>query len=235
MPDLTAAAPEEAGRLHRWREHFWGRRYVHIVVSDEPEAQERRLRYLLEQGCKENLVKRPEDWPGASSTEALLSGRPTRGVWFDRTREFEARRCGRRFSKYQFATVLEFELSPLPTWRHLSASERRERCGRIIREITSETRQRVKETGRLPLGVRRILRQDPHSKPAHSKRSPKPRVHAVDPTIRRGMKIAFFVFRLAYRQASEELREGKLNAEFPAGAHRPRLPFSRGQPGLSMA
>ena len=184
---------KEAGRLHRWREHFWGRRYSLVVVSDEPEAQQLRLRYLLEQGCKERLVRCPEDWPGASSTQALLTGRPVSGVWFDRTLEFEANRCGKIFSKYEFAEALEFALVPLPTWRHLSASERRERICQIVREIAAETRQRIRKEGPA-LGVRRILRQNPHSKPSHSERSPKPHVHAVDPAVRRSMKIAFFVF-----------------------------------------
>ena len=38
---------KEIGRLHDWREHLWGRRYSHVVVSHEPEAQEDRLRYIL--------------------------------------------------------------------------------------------------------------------------------------------------------------------------------------------
>ena len=221
---------KEAGRLHGWRERFWGRRYSHLVVSDEPGAQAGRLRYLLEQGCKENLVRRPEDWPGASSTLALLRGQAVRGVWFDRTREFEARRRGQRFGKYEFAEVLEFELAPLPAWRHLSGEARRARVLEIVREIAKETRRRLETTGQAPLGVRRILRQDPQARPAHSKRSPKPRVHAVDLEVRRGLKIAFYLFRHAYREASEALRGGQLDVEFPAGSHRPRLPFCRGQP-----
>ena len=34
----------EAGRMVRWREKFWGRRYQAILVSDEEEAQGSRLR-----------------------------------------------------------------------------------------------------------------------------------------------------------------------------------------------
>ena len=221
---------KEAGRLYGWRERFWGRRYSHVVLSNEPGAHESRLRYLLEQGCKENLVRRPEDWPGASSTQALLTGQAVRGVWFDRTREFEARRCGKRFGKYVFAEVLEFELAVLPAWRSLSPEEQRARTRQLVREIANETQRRIRQTGQAPLGVKRVLRQDPHGKPAHSKRSPKPRVHAFAPEVRRSLEIAFSLFRQAYRQASEELRGGKLDVEFPAGSHRPRLPFARGQP-----
>ena len=226
---------KEAGRLHHWRERFWGRRYSHVVVSNEPEAHEKRLRYLLEQGCKEHLVRRPEEWPGASSTQALLGNQTVRGVWFDRTREYEARRCGKRFGKYEFAEILELELAPLPAWRGLSPNDRRQRILAIVREIASETRRRVNETGQPPLGVRKILRQHPHDRPEHSKRSSKPLVHAVDPAVRRSLRIAFYLFLLAYRRAAEDLRNGKLDVEFPAGAHRPRLPFCRGQPTKAFA
>jgi hypothetical protein len=76
---------KEAGRLYKWRERFWSRRYRAVVVSDEPEAQIGRLRYLLANGCKEGLVRSPKEWPGASGTEALMTGKPVRGWWFDRS------------------------------------------------------------------------------------------------------------------------------------------------------
>ena len=96
MGFLNGNLAKEAGRLYRWRERLWGRRYRSIVVSHEETTQVERLRYILQQGTKEGLVRRPQDWPGASSVEALLDGRSIRGVWFDRSREYEARRCGRR-------------------------------------------------------------------------------------------------------------------------------------------
>ena len=65
MNYLNSNVAREAGRLHRWREKFWGRRYQAIVISEEEPAQVDRLRYLLSQGCKEGLVARPQDWPGA--------------------------------------------------------------------------------------------------------------------------------------------------------------------------
>jgi REP element-mobilizing transposase RayT len=81
----------KAGVLHDWQGKFWGRRYDMIPVSDEPEAQVGRLRYVLENGCKENLVARPGDWPGPSSVKAQLRGAPLEGIWHDRTGEWEAR------------------------------------------------------------------------------------------------------------------------------------------------
>ncbi len=221
---------KEIGRLHDWRQRVFGRRFSHVVVSDEPEEQEARLRYLLSNGCKEGLVKRPEDWPGPSSTEALLTGGSVRGVWFDRSSEYEARRCHRRFSKYEFAEVHDLELAPLPAWVHLSADERRARVQEIVWEITAETRERTEKTSRAPLGVKRILRQHPHEVPAETKSSPKPIVHAASRQVRRAMKIQFYLFRRAYREASKALRAGDFEVEFPPGCHRPRLPFVTGRP-----
>ncbi len=221
---------KEIGRLHDWRQKLFGRPYSHVVVSDEVAAQEQRLRYLLSNGCKEGLVKRPEDWPGPSSTEALLTGRTVRGVWFDRSAEYEARRCNRSFGKYEFAEVHDLELTPIPAWAHLSFGERRERVREMVRQITAETREQTEKTGRSTVGVKRILRQDPHDKPAKSKSSPKPIVHAKSPGVRRAMKIEFYLFRSAYREASEALRAGDFSVEFPPGSHRPRLPFVTGMP-----
>lgn len=53
MSHFNGNLGKEAGRLHRWRQRFWGRRYRAIPID--------RLKYLLEQGCKENLVAKPQD------------------------------------------------------------------------------------------------------------------------------------------------------------------------------
>ena len=61
---------KEAGRLHNWRGKFWARRFRPIVVSDEPDAQVERLRYLLSQGCKET------SWHHPGTGRALPAPRP---------------------------------------------------------------------------------------------------------------------------------------------------------------
>ena len=216
---------KEAGRLYRWREKFWSRRYRAVVVSDEPEAQVARLRYLLENGCKEGLVRSPRDWPGASGVEALLTGGAIRGWWFDRTAEYKARRRGETFSKYTHANRESFTLSPLPCWRSLPAEERQALVASLVREIEAETRARLREQGRSPMGRRRILRQNPHDKPESSSRSPAPRFHAATAAVRKSLELAFYEFRLWYRQAAEELQAGTQEVEFPPGCFPPGLPF----------
>jgi REP element-mobilizing transposase RayT len=222
---LNGNLAKEAGRLHGWRERLWSRRYRAIVVSDESDAQVDRLRYLLEQGCKEGLVRSPREWPGASGTESLLTGEPIRGWWFDRSAEYEARRRGESVAKYAFAEEVGFELAPLPCWRDLPVEDRRRRVEILVREIETRTRKRLSDQGRSPLGRRRILGQHPHDAPPLPSRSPAPRFHAATPSMRKALERDYYEFRVWYRQASEELRAGRLDCEFPPGCFPPRLPF----------
>ncbi|MCP3997705.1 MAG: hypothetical protein GY722_21990, partial [bacterium] len=46
---------EIGGRIRGWRGFFWERRFDQIVVSSEPEAQWRRLKYHLSHSVKEGL------------------------------------------------------------------------------------------------------------------------------------------------------------------------------------
>ena len=229
MDYVNGNLAKEAGRLHDWRERFWGRRYRAIVVSDEPEAQKARLRYLFSQGCKEGLVRRPHDWPGASSTAALCSGEELRGWWFDRTAEFNARRHRELFSKYDHAEEQRLDLVPLPCWRKLPPEQRWARTRQMVREIEGETRERMRDQGSTPMGRKCIEAQHAHAIPASSHRSPAPRFHSATWQIRKALELAFYEFRLAYRQAAEDLRAGR-RTSFPTGSFPPRLPFARGRP-----
>ena len=234
MNYLNGNLAKEAGRVHRWRERVWGRRYTAIVVSHEEAAQVARLRYLLEQGTKEGLVRRPQDWPGAHSVQALLDGRPMRGVWFDRTREYEARRCGQRPGKYEFAEEELLELAPIPAWDGVDDTRRRDAVQGLIRQIEREARKVRRASGKPPLGVRRILRQDPHGRPERMHRSPAPRFHAQAWRVRKSLELAYYEFQLRFRQAADDLQLGRPGVAFPAGCFPPSLPFARGRPAAAL-
>jgi REP element-mobilizing transposase RayT len=49
MGYFNSGLAREAGRLVKWREKFWSRRYRAIVISGEPAAQRERLKYVLSQ------------------------------------------------------------------------------------------------------------------------------------------------------------------------------------------
>jgi hypothetical protein len=54
MRDVNSSLAREAGRLHRWKEKFWGRRYTMIAVEDGDEAEMlKRAVYILSHGCKD--------------------------------------------------------------------------------------------------------------------------------------------------------------------------------------
>jgi REP element-mobilizing transposase RayT len=159
MTHLNTNLSKEIGRHRGWR-GLWRRRYHHAIVSDEPEAQLARLRYVLGQGCKEGLVRSPKDWPGASCVEAITTGRAVRGIWFNRTAEHKARKCRKPVAKYDYAEVETLGLVPLPCWEAMEPEQVRERCRSLVGEIEEETRSGIAESGKAPLGKRRILRQD---------------------------------------------------------------------------
>ncbi len=64
MGYFNSKLAREVARSTGWRDKVFSRRYQAILVSDEKEAQVGRLVYILSHGCKENLVARPQDWPG---------------------------------------------------------------------------------------------------------------------------------------------------------------------------
>ena len=225
---LNSNLAREGGRRYDWRERFFGRRYRSIPVSGEDVAQVARLKYLLSQGCKEGLVSRPIDWPGAHCIHTLLHGAPLEGLWFDRTREFRARRRGVAFEPLEFATRESVQLTPLPCWSHLQEDEVRTLVADLIREIEQEARDQQEETGRAPLGAAFIRRQDPHSKPVGWKARTAPRVHAATRAARRALIDAYREFQGAYRRAAARLAQGDLLANFPEGSFPPPLPFARG-------
>jgi hypothetical protein len=223
---------KEIGRLHDWRDKAWSRRFRSIPVSDEPEAQIARLKYVLAHGVKEGLVVSPRDWPGPHCVHALTSGSRPHGLWFNRSLEYEANRRGLEFGVSDFASVEEVVLTPLPCWRQLAPEEYCRRIVALVEEIETEARIERQNTGREPRGVGFVLRQDPHERPTRSKRSPAPAVHAATRAVRQAMKTAYRQFVGAYRRACERLRAGEFAVEFPPHCFPPPRPFSRGAPSF---
>ncbi len=143
----------EAGRIYGWREKLWGRRYRAIPILDA-EKQHERARYLLSHGCKEGLVARPADWPGVNCVAALLEGRALTGVWYNRTKEYEARKAGEDCSPEDFATVHEVTLTPLPMLAGKSEEEQRAWYRQTVDEIENETKARLDLLRSLPIPFR---------------------------------------------------------------------------------
>jgi REP element-mobilizing transposase RayT len=230
MGYLNSNLAREAGRLIRWRERFWGRRYQAILVSSEQACQLARLRYILSHGAKEGLVGSPKEWPGAHCAPFLLSGQPVRGQWLNHTLEHRANRRGIVLGPQDLIEEEAFEIAPLPCWSHLPQERSRARVAEMVEAIENEASRRVVESGRPVFGRALVERQDPHFEPNRLRRGPAPLIHAVSRQVRREIREAYSLFLSAYRRAAERFRQGNPDVHFPEGCFPPALPFRAAAP-----
>jgi len=220
---LNANLAKELGRLHDWREKFWGRRYHSASVKFNESDQHRRFLYILDNGCKEGLVASPLDWPGVSSAAALYRGDMTiQGTWYDRTSQYRAHLRG---EYKRFPSSETVHLTPLPFLQERSVDEQRAFYVNAVREIEAKTAQMHQNNGTTPMGARAIRRQKPHDKPKAFKASPAPMFHAANREDFWAMRNARKAKVAAYRDASRRLKRGETDVRFPEGCFPPRLPF----------
>jgi hypothetical protein len=225
MEYLGSNLAREINRLTGWCGPVFQGRYSMIVVSEEEAAQVERLKYLLAQGCKENLVARPRDWPGIQSIGALLEGAPLTGHWIDHTREYAVRRRGKACDSQRFVTEETLVLAPLPCWQRLSIETYRCRVAELVERIEREAAAERTRTGVDPLGRRAILACHPHFRPQVVAKSPAPLIHAASRAARLAFREVYTAFVSAFRDAAERLRGGDRFASFPPGSFPPGMPF----------
>jgi hypothetical protein len=166
MRYVNSKLAREVNRLTGWRGPVFDRRYEMTVVTDEDAAQIERLKYVLGQAVKANLVERVNQWPGVHSARALIGGTPLEGHWFDRTQEFAARLRREDIGPMRYATVETVTLSPIPCWAHLSPELYRERIAALAETIETEAAEERERTGASVLGVKAILSRDPQHRPS---------------------------------------------------------------------
>jgi len=227
MQHVDGNLSSEIGRkeMHDWPSTMWSRRYQSIVVSDEEGAQVERLRYHLAHGVKECLVDQVKRWPGVHFAKSILGGKPLKGLWFNRTEEFAARNRGDDFGRLKYAEEEVLKLSQLPCWADLTPEQYRERIAELVEEIEAEARTDREARGIEPWGVEAILRQDPHTRPNQTKKSPAPACHAGSKGFRKKFWEEYSAFVADFREAAEKLKAGEWPVRFPLGSFPPGLPF----------
>ena len=240
MEHVNGNLAREAGRLiEGWHGHLWADRYHAVAISPEPEAMIARLKYVLSNTVKENLVASVFDWEGLHCAEALIDGKPLSGIWYARSEEYEARRQAERRADRRGAAVeeidrgafmvpYELKLAPLPCWRHLPPAAVRKKVAQIVAEIEEEAAAEREKRGTEPLGMENIRGQDPFRRPMKSKRSPKPLCHAASKEMRKRMRLAYRGFLAMFQEASLKVKFGRVSeAIFPKGSFPPTLPFRK--------
>jgi len=228
MRDVQSALSREVNHLTGWRGPVFERRFEATPVTDEEKAQAERLRYVLANGVKEDLVEKVLDWPGVNTAVALLQGASLKGHWIDRTRQRAARNRGEDASDDLFAVEETVILSPPPCWAHLSPERYRDRVAELVEQVEEEAALVRKRAGKRVLGIQAILAQDPNARPDRLTHSPAPLVHAATKAARRMFYELYAEFVSAFRTASEALRRGNREAPFPAGSFPRALPFVAG-------
>jgi REP element-mobilizing transposase RayT len=225
MRDLQSKLAREVNRLTGWKGPVFERRYEMTIVTGEESAQVERLKYVLANGVKENLVERVCQWPGVHSAEALLHGTPLQGHWFDRTRQYAARNQGEELRRDQYIFAESVVLSPIPCWAHLPTDRYRERIKTLVEEVDAEAARARQQSGAKVLGAKTILAQDPQTRPDSVACSPAPLVHAATKAARKMFYAIYAEFVSAFRAAAEALRQGRRDVSFPAGSFPPAPPF----------
>lgn len=226
MHHFQSNLAREVGRHVGWFGPVWSRRYDAMVVTDEPQAQWSRLKYVLSNSVKEGLVESPLEWTGAHSAGALVHGEPMEGYWWNRTKIWAAERRREEIGTYDYATRYQVEHAPLPCFRHLSVDAYRDKVAELIWEIEAEGREARGE--RPVLGIEAAMRQDPFEAPTlKAKRSPRRQFYGESRERLRDLHEEFEAFMAQFEIASEELRSGNLEAAswFPEGSFPPALPF----------
>ena len=226
MEYINGNIAREAGALHGWQGKFWARRYSAVPILDD-RSMIRRAYYLLSHGCKEGLVGHPRDWPGVHCVSALCEGAPLIGHWIDRTgihREEMLRR--EDVDDRAYRTAYDVKLSALPCWADKTEEERQVLFREMVEAISCQTRERLTSEGARPLGVRRVLRRDPHGAPDRPNRSPAPICHAVGKEARKAYRKRKRDFVLWYRRAAGLLKGKPPAVSFPDNCFRPPLAYN---------
>lgn len=220
---LKANIAIELRRVQGWDGAFWGRRFTHSGVGTTELDQRERLVYILENGCKEDLVGSPVDWPGVASAKTLVDGESQMfGTWFDRSAEDLERRCGR---KRLFPSDETVRLSPLPFLASQAPVARRAVIRELVRDVETRTAERHRREGSRPIGAKAVECRDPHDRATKPPSTPAPRFLASDPQEREHMRAARLRKQIAYREAAEKLKSGDNDYQFPEDCFPPGLPF----------
>jgi hypothetical protein len=232
MGYINGNISREIGRIHDWPGKLWERPQRPIPILDD-ESLIARFEYLLAQGCKEELVASPLQWPGVTCVFALLGKRELRGTWYDRDLATKAHRRGLAVSQDAFATRYSVRFEKLPCWEHLSDEQYTARVEGVVKKIIREGHKRRGHTGKHVMGADAVCRVHPHHRPDSLTKSPAPPCHTTSDETKRLFRKRYRAFVEAFKAAAYELAQGLWPVQFPLYCFPPSLPFVTCEPDIT--
>ncbi|MBT6180231.1 MAG: hypothetical protein HOI23_23520 [Deltaproteobacteria bacterium] len=149
------------GQRYKLPGTFWHQRFVATALPTE-ESQVKCLKYILSQGVKEDLVERPEHWPGLHCARHMMTGAQIKAEWLDATSYHRAKTIQsrlarkRRLNKSDYIQQLDLAVDALPCWEHLSVDIRRANTCALVSEIVATEKARRKREGKTVVGRKAI-------------------------------------------------------------------------------
>lgn len=207
-------------------DQLWSRRYTAAHVLDEAEELNK-LAYILANPQNAGLASAIDDWSGLSSAAFFFGHHEQRFLHFDRTAWHNKNRPD---NIAPFLSTEKLEHAMLPQLENLTKKERRRFIRKLIKEQSkSSSSSANSKQSNLPLSPRTALAlcapiptdRPESAKSNRRKRSIQPLCHTTNPILRKLYKQGYREFRLAYKDASREYRNGNTNVEFPPGSFAP--------------
>ncbi|MBX7143618.1 MAG: hypothetical protein K1X79_04135 [Oligoflexia bacterium] len=204
----------EMARRINWKNQrrgkFWERRYTDQKILSEEDLLEAFL-YVNTNPTHHGLVTDSADWPGLISYHQVLSERE------------------RRFSFYHFSaseqehrvTTHSLKLTPLPQFKHLSGSERKNAIQRLLAKRTAEIVETRQKNGLSFLGREGISSQTLGAIPQNVSKKPHGPGYSKNAVLITKYRQLVLERRKRYSEASILYRLGRIEIEFPQFSFKP--------------
>ena len=184
------------------------RRYSAEQILDDNAFVDRVL-YVIMNPVRAGLVRSFAQWPGVLLWAKAQATEYTFG-WVDKAKYERHQKL--RLKRPRTEYIRKSKL-------HLASLEGEKALQSVITKAENLVRESRKGLG--VLGLRKILKQDPFSKPNAPKKSPRPKCHTTCKDLRRVFRKHMWALRDAYCEVSAAFRRGDVSIKFPSYTFRP--------------
>jgi hypothetical protein len=217
--NVAKAINRELGRRGR----FWSREYDDVIVDGDDEFWNR-YAYTVGNAVKAGLVDEARHWIGGCSLDAALSNSEFCFEMTNRTRLHNATRRGQKVDPSKFIETWSFELSTPPMMADKSTAEIKNKIKETLK--SAEEEYRGARENKPPLGVAKVLRQNPTDRPKNPSFRPRIRVFSLDKDRRKALLDGYRTFVGGYKKTLEDYRKAAAKrtdskTEWPHGSYPP--------------